>query len=223
MMRSTEIYEAYLGLASDTKAEIVKILSQQEGKKIILDKSDIVRVYVYDCCDEVFGVYVNQIAYEDEQLKVFTIYNEIIKTKDIVPASWFDILEQIEYSLEIKKIKKSMKRKTYKTNYDVAVHWCGNHYILCNSIGEIDQSVYGNMRFNVFDEEENPIEIYQWFLSDCSESDVAYLEEQFGLQFTYSEMLGLYILCVTHCGTSWDYVYWTTFNKYAERDLGEGK
>lgn len=44
--------------------------------------------------------------------------------------------------------------KTYKTNYSVAVNWCNNALILCNNIVEIDPSIYDNMRFELFDEED---------------------------------------------------------------------
>jgi hypothetical protein len=113
--------------------------------------------------------------------------------------------------------------KKYVTNYRVAVNWCGNSYVLCNNIAIIDETIWENMRFDTFDEEGNPIDVYQWYISDCSESDVEYLEETFGLLFTYSDLLGCYILCVDHWGTSWDYVYCETTNEYAKRELGEGK
>ena len=71
-----------------------------------------------------------------------------------------------------------------------------------------NQSVYDNMRFQDYDEEtDSYTEIYQWFISDCSEDDVEYLERNFGLLFTYSDLLDKYILCVDHFGTSWDYVH----------------
>ena len=66
-------------------------------------------------------------------------------------------------------------------------------------------------------------EIFQWFVTDCSEFDVNYLREHFGLLFTYSNLLECYVLCVDHYGTSWDYVEWTTDNPNAERKLGEKK
>lgn len=119
---------------------------------------------------------------------------------------------------------KENAKKTYGTNYRVATQWLNNSYILCNEIIEKDFSVCENVRFSVYDEEtEECAEIYQWFLSDCSESDVKYLEETFGLLFSYSDLLDLYILCVPHCGTSWDYVYCETTNEYAARELGESK
>lgn len=95
-----------------------------------------------------------------------------------------------------------MKEKTYPCNYLKAIHWYNNHYILCNNIVEIDSSVLENMECD----EEYP-EIYQYYLSDCSKSEVEWLKEGFpSLIFSYSELLDLYVLCVDHFGTSWDYV-----------------
>ena len=114
--------------------------------------------------------------------------------------------------------------KKYGTNYRVAVNWLNNSYIMCNNITAIDNSIFDNMRFPLYNEETNEYEeIYQWFISDCSDSDVEYLEETFGLLFTYSDLLDCYILCVNHYGTSWDYVYCDTTNEYAKRELGEYK
>ena len=115
--------------------------------------------------------------------------------------------------------------KKYGTNYRVAVSWLNSSLVLCNRIAEIDETVIDNMRFSLYyDENETEYrEIYQWFITDCSESDVNYLEEAFGLLFTYSELLDCYVLCVDHYGTSWDMVYCETSNEYAKRDLGEGK
>lgn len=106
----------------------------------------------------------------------------------------------------------------YPTNYDVAIHWCNNHYIRCNDICIVDTGVLDNL---CLDEDT---EIYQCFISDCSENDVKYLTENFpGLIFSYSPKLDLYILCVQHYRTDWSYVYWETKNKIAERKLGEKK
>lgn len=115
----------------------------------------------------------------------------------------------------------------YSTNYSVAVHWLNNSLIMCNEIPEVDPSVLDNMRFSLYEEDEDgyeeELEIYQWYLTDCSDFDVKFLEEHFGLKFTYSDLLGLYVLCVTHYGTSWDYVYWEVDFPQAERALGEKK
>lgn len=114
--------------------------------------------------------------------------------------------------------------RTIQTNYYVATHWLHNHLILCNEIAELDESVYENLNgLDVkFDDDgdETIEEIYQWFLTDCNEDDVQWLQEHFGLLFTYSEKLDLYVLCVTHYGTSWDYVYWTTDIENAKAEEG---
>ena len=110
------------------------------------------------------------------------------------------------------------------TNYKVAAHWLNNSLILCNDIVEKDASVFDNLRFDPYDEENDSYtEIYQWFLTDCTKSDVEYLEEHFGLLFSYSDLLDLYILCVDHYGTAWDYVSCDTDLEYAQRKLGEEK
>lgn len=115
----------------------------------------------------------------------------------------------------------------YATNYYIATHWLHNSLILCNEIPNVDPSIWDNMRFSIYEEDEdgyeNEVEIYQYFLTNCSEDDVEYLEKHFGLHFTYSELLDLYVLCVTHWGTSWDYVYWEADFPQAERELGEKK
>ena len=115
-------------------------------------------------------------------------------------------------------------KKNYGTNYGVAANWLNNSLILCNDIVEKDFSVYENCRFSTYDEEtETEKEIFQWYLTDCSESDVEYLEEHFGLLFSYSEMLDLYVLCVDHFGTNWYWVYCDTDLESAQRNEGERK
>lgn len=102
---------------------------------------------------------------------------------------------------------------TRQTNYYNAAHYLHNSLILCNNIGEIDGSIYENMRFPTYDEEnEAEVEIYQWFLTSASESDVEWLEKSFGLLFTYSEKLDLFVLCVDHLGTMWDSVPCDCYN-----------
>lgn len=70
---------------------------------------------------------------------------------------------------------------------------------------------------------DEPVEICQWYITDCSKFDVEYLTNAFGLIFTYSDLLDCYILCVTHFGTGWSYVDWYTTNEIAKRELGEKK
>ena len=115
---------------------------------------------------------------------------------------------------------------------------------MCNEIQNLDQSIFDNARFGFFyytDEDgnkyesesdyegeeelnENSREIFQYYLTDCSESDVEFLEETFpGLLFTYSDLLGLYVLCVDHYGTNWYYVGTDTTLENAQREEGEKK
>lgn len=94
-----------------------------------------------------------------------------------------------------------------QTTYRIATKWLNNNYILANSIAEIDESIWEHCRFDLEDEDGNPRDIFQYFITDASESDVEYLEENFPeLLFTYSNSLDCFVLCVDHCGTSWDYV-----------------
>ena len=86
------------------------------------------------------------------------------------------------------------------TTYKTAIEWLDNNIILLNNIINIDRSVLQNKRFS---SEED---IFQWFVTDCTEDDVEWLEKNFGLLFSYSELLNKYILCVNHVGTSWSYV-----------------
>lgn len=107
----------------------------------------------------------------------------------------------------------------YMTTYRTAVEWLNTNLVLCNRLPEIDSTIWENMRQG-FDEET---EIFQWYITDASDTDVDWLEEHFGLLFTYSELLECWILCVDHYGTSWDYVMTTTDIQQAERKEGQGK
>ena len=125
--------------------------------------------------------------------------------------------------------------KKFRTNYQVATSWLNNALILCNDITEIDNSVYENQRFSNWinwetgeecdedDEKATEVDIYQWYLTDCTEDAVKFLEKHFGLLFTYSDLLDLYVLCVDHFGTGWDYVEVETDLENAARKLGEKK
>jgi hypothetical protein len=101
-----------------------------------------------------------------------------------------------------------MTKETFYTTYSAAVKWLNNEFILCNKIAEIDSSIYENMRFPDYDEENDSYkEVFQWYLTNADESDVEYLEKHFGLLFTYSDLLDCFVLCVDHLGTSWNYVH----------------
>lgn len=122
-----------------------------------------------------------------------------------------------------------MSKKLYKTNYSVAVNWCDNNFVMCNNLPDIDPTIWDNVLQvdNGEDEEtedDSEMDIFQWFITDCNDCTVKYLMEAFpGLRFTYSDLLGLYVLMVDHYGTDWRYVSWGTTNEYAKAELGQEK
>lgn len=94
-------------------------------------------------------------------------------------------------------------KKLY-TTYNIAAHWIDGGLVLCNNIAEVDESIFDNMRFDYYDEETDTYtEIFQWYLTNYTENEVEYLEETFGLLFTYSDKLDCFVLCVDHFGTMW--------------------
>lgn len=107
---------------------------------------------------------------------------------------------------------------TKYTSYEIAIKWLDMSLVLCNNICEIDDSIYSNMRFE-WDESED---IYQWFLTDLPESTVNWMEENFDLKFTYSDLLECFVLCVDHYGTRWSGVMcgcsdeWLEYNPECE-------
>lgn len=104
-----------------------------------------------------------------------------------------------------------------QTNYFLASHWLNNSLVLCNDITKIDTDF--DYRFDIYNEESDTCrDIFQYFITDCSEDDVLFLEKSFGLLFGYSPLLDCYILCVDHYGTSWDYVYCPCYND----DISDG-
>lgn len=108
------------------------------------------------------------------------------------------------------------------TTYNTAVNWLNGSLILCNEITSVDNSVIENFRFCDYDEETDEYtEIYQYYLTNYSLDDVEFLEEHFNLLFSYSDKLDLFVLCVEHYGTSWDYVHCYTDLESAAKELGE--
>ena len=77
--------------------------------------------------------------------------------------------------------------------------------VLCVNITDIDFSVYNNIQHNEDAQDEDGLEIYQYFLCNLSEFERKMLLE-YGIILSYSDMLGLDVLCVNHLGTAWDYV-----------------
>lgn len=68
----------------------------------------------------------------------------------------------------------------FRTTYRTAVDWLDMNRVLCNNIQEVDPSVFDNMRFDFYDEDEDEyMEIYQWYLTSLSLWDVEFLEKHF--------------------------------------------
>lgn len=89
---------------------------------------------------------------------------------------------------------------SYKTIVDYFI----GDLVLCNNIVNIDESVYDNMEYETENEEDYP-EIYQYFLCNLNQWEIEQAKKA-GLILSYSDMLECDVLCVNHCGTSWDYV-----------------
>lgn len=110
----------------------------------------------------------------------------------------------------------------FMTNYLVAVNWLGNSRVMCNNIPKVDPSVWDNMRFSLELEDGYTRDIFMWYITDCDDREVEFLEKNFGLLFTYSDLLERWILCVDHYGTNWGWVECETTIAEAARALGEG-
>lgn len=74
-----------------------------------------------------------------------------------------------------------------------------------NMFERLDPSLreeYDNDAFEYFGD----LEIFQYYITDCNDYDVEQLRDLNNELIVYSNTLDCYILCVTHWGTSWDYV-----------------
>lgn len=76
--------------------------------------------------------------------------------------------------------------------------------VLMNTLPMLDMSVWDNMEN--FDFEDEGLEIFQWFVCHIGEYERKRLLECKDIVLSYSNMLECDVLCVTHYGTSWDYV-----------------
>ena len=115
-------------------------------------------------------------------------------------------------------------QKTYATTYAVAASWAGCTTILCNNIVDIDDELmYTTIGYECDEETEEYPEVYQYYITNCSEDLCEFLNEHFGLMFAYSEVLDVWVLLVDHWGTGWDYVTVDTDLPAAAAPLGTSK
>ena len=115
-----------------------------------------------------------------------------------------------KFYINDKKFLNEEELKSGCVSYGRIVKTYINDLILCNNIAEIDESIWNNF-INAY--EEVDMDIYQYCLCELNN----YIKDKladYGFILTHSDLLGLDVLCVTHCGTSWDYVMtdveWTT-------------
>ena len=89
-----------------------------------------------------------------------------------------------------------------RQNYGAMIEFCCDNLILNNTIinSEIFDVYCGDI-FNVYDEY---VEVFQYYI--ISERDAERLSTYTNELVLYSVELDIYLLCVTHFGTSWDYV-----------------
>lgn len=98
-------------------------------------------------------------------------------------------------------------------DYHSAIHWLHNNFISIYNAEEVFPQMFEdyNTWGDGWNKKDEPPEIFEYLISDCSEGDIRYLTDHFpDLLFLYNEKLDRYFLCVDHWGTSWDYV-WTSF------------
>lgn len=109
------------------------------------------------------------------------------------------------------------------TNYKTAINWLHNSFVMLNNVHDIDPEFWEAESEVTYNEEtEQYTDIFQYFITDCSDSDIEFLRQAFpGLLFAYSDKLQNWVLLVDHYGTAWDYVETDTTLENAVRGLGE--
>ena len=111
------------------------------------------------------------------------------------------MLEGLIINDKMNEYEKEHKKASYKT---IVERFIGD-IVLCNNIVEVDESVYDNFR-NAYDEENDEIvDIFQYYLCNV-DNDTIDLLSKYGLIFSYSDLLECDVLCISHYGTSWNYV-----------------
>ena len=121
--------------------------------------------------------------------------------------------------------KEGYDMDTDRVNFRTLVNFLFTDMILCNNITK-DYEYFTTEIGNDYDEETGEsADIYQYFIVDCDnwrmQQYQKWLEEnekESDIILYYDNSLEVYVLGVTHCGTSWDYV--PTSIKI-EREVGE--
>ena len=135
---------------------------------------------------------------------------------------------------KLMKDRNEEEKRTGKASYRTIVDRYFDSMLLCNNIPEIDPDIWCNIEVgeiydymdsdgNYYTREEyendttgdiyeEQSDIYQYFLTDINYYGVEHLKELLkdnndnSIILAWSEKLELYVLLVTHFGTSWDYI-----------------
>lgn len=102
---------------------------------------------------------------------------------------------------DLNDYEKESKRLSYKNLF-----YDDENLLLCNNITDADPYLWDNLENGDYYDDENDyyIDIYQYYLIDYSTAER--LKEFTDEIIFYSDLLDLYVLGVSHFGTSWAYI-----------------
>lgn len=127
---------------------------------------------------------------------------------DLAESDIEDCITNIESAID----DLESSRFDYATSYKNATDHIQN-MVLCNQVHELYN--LDNLQGDV----DNIGEVFQWFITDCSDDDVQFLVENYERMFFFwCAELEHWILAVDHFGTSWDYVSIGTNNEFDKED-----
>ena len=112
-----------------------------------------------------------------------------------------------------------MKKEKFYIDYYSAIHWLnpGLVPIYGKTLYKIDPDFY--FEDQPVDEDENPVEIFEYILTTFNCDEVTWMKEHFpDIVFGYSEVLDTWIIGVDHLGTPWCGV-WTECRFDPEYDI----
>jgi hypothetical protein len=153
------------------------------------------------------------------------IYNDDIfqdtKSKKYYTGEYLEHNEWMKKERSFTKISdpyNELQGETITCNYD-QIFYHDSTLLLCNNIPQVDELLFDNIENGSFttyydadgnetDEEnavdQSEVDIFQYYLIDAGTAER--LKDHTDEIIFFSDKLDLYVLCVTHCGTSWDYV-----------------
>lgn len=191
-------HSEYVSLRTNSEKSIIK---NKEGSKVFNTYEEILE-HVLSNIKEVNYIYVykdikNEGSITGYEWKYFTDEDNFEKENgiDYVFGSGVQDRDKIDVH-------------TY-CSYDTAAKWGGTQMILLNNIVDIDEGFNDKLYeyYDDYDDDYNIPEIYQYYLTNLTDSGVEWQQQRFpDLIYVYSELLDKWVLCVDHYGTSWDYV-----------------